>query len=196
VKTLRLSAALAALTLTASTTCAAVIDLSNALGPSGHYTSEAYYQGMLGGQPMTAAQQVYAGQEDQLRLQGFLSELGGDIALGQIFYHIAYGITPPPPPSALDLASGGSDLRPPSITPSGLVTGASDVGHTGAGLTGASDFAGAGVTLTTSGNAGISGIFPATAVPEASTWVMMAIGFVGFGFMGWRGSRRIAARAA
>jgi hypothetical protein len=35
VKTLRLSAALAALILTASTTCAAVIDLSTALGPSG-----------------------------------------------------------------------------------------------------------------------------------------------------------------
>jgi hypothetical protein len=150
---------------------------------------------MLGGQPITAAQQAYAGQEDQLRLLGFLSELGGDIALGQIFYHIAYGITPPPPPSALDLASGGSDLRPPSITPSGLVTGASDGGYTGAGLTGASDFVDAGF-LMTSGNAGITGIFPAIAVPEASTWVMMAIGFVGFGFMGWRGSRRIAGRAA
>ena len=92
-KTLRLSAALAALTLTASTTCAAVIDLSTALGPSGRYTTQAYYQGMLGGQPMTAAQQAYANQEDQFRLLGFLSELGGDFALGQIFYHIAYGIT-------------------------------------------------------------------------------------------------------
>ena len=195
-KTLRLAAALAALTLTASTTCAAVIDLSTALGPSGHYTTQAYYQGLLGGQPMTAAQQAYADLEDQLRLLGFLSELGGDIALGQIFYHIAYGITPPPPPSALDLASGGSDLRPPSITPgdpsiapgdlsitpSGLVTGASDGGYTGAGL-----------TLTTSGNTGVG---PATAVPEASTWVMMATGFVGFGFMGWRGSRRTAGRTA
>jgi len=152
VKTLRLSAALAALTLTASTTCAAVIELSNALGPSGGYTSQAYYQGMLGDQPMTAAQQAYADQEDHLRLQGFLSELGGDIALGQSFYHMAYGITPPPPASALDLASGGSDLSPPSTTPSGPVG-------------------------------------PATAVPEASTWVMMAIGFVGFGFRAWRGSR-------
>jgi PEP-CTERM motif len=182
VKTLRLSAALAALTLTASTTCAAVIDLSNVLGPSGGYTSQAYYQRMLGGQPMTAAQQAYANHEDQLRLLGFLSELGGDIPLGQIFYHMAYGITPPPPPSALDLASGGSDLRPPSITPSGLVTGASDVGYAGAGL-----------TLTTSVNTGVG---PATAVPEASTWVMMAIGFVGLGFMGWRSSRRAAAHAA
>ena len=173
VQTLRLSAALAALILTASTTCAAVIDLSTALGPSGRYTSEAYYQIMLGGQPMTAAQQAYAGQEDQLRLLGFLSESGGDFALGQIFYHMAYGITPPPPLSALDLASGGSDLPPPSITPSGLVAGASDGGDTGAGL-----------TLT------------AIAVPEASTWVMMAIGFVGFGFMGSRGSRGTAGHAA
>jgi hypothetical protein len=155
VKTLRLSAALAALTLTASTTRAAVIDLSNALGQSGGYTSQAYYQSMLGGQPMTAAQQAYANQEDRLRLLGFLSELGGDIPLGQIFYHMAYGITPPP--SALDLASGGSDLRPPSITPSGLVTGASDVGYAGAGL-----------TLTTPVNTGVG---PATAVPEGSTWV-------------------------
>jgi hypothetical protein len=133
VKTLRLSAALAALTLTASTTCAGVIDLSNPLGPSGRYTSQAYYQGMLGGQPMTAAPQAYADQEDQLRLLGFLSELGGDIALGQIFYHMAYAIGPPT--SVLDLASAGSDLRPPSITPGDPVTGASDLDNTGTGLT-------------------------------------------------------------
>ena len=87
------------------------------MGPSGGYTGQAFYQGMLGGQPMTAPQQAYAEQQDQLRQLGYLSELGGDIALGQIFYHIAYGITPPP--SALDLASGGSDLSPPSITPGG-----------------------------------------------------------------------------
>jgi hypothetical protein len=179
VKTLRLSAALAVLTLTASTTYAAVIDLSNALGPSGHYTSQAYYQGMLGGQPMTAAQQGYADQEDQLRLLGFLSELGGDIALGQIFYHIAYGISLPPPPSALDLASGSSDLRPPAITPSGLVTGASDVGYTGAGL-----------TLTTTDNTGVG---LATAVPEASIWAMMLIGFAGLGLAVYRPTRRRAA---
>jgi hypothetical protein len=104
VKVLRL----AALTLTASTACAGVIDLSNALGPSGGYSSVAYYQDMLGGQPMTAAQQTYADQEDQLRLLGFLSELGGDVALGQIFYQMAYGIAPPSLPSALDLATGGS----------------------------------------------------------------------------------------
>jgi PEP-CTERM motif-containing protein len=176
---LRLSAALAALTLTASTACAAVIDLSNALGPSGSYTGQAYYRDVLGGQPMTTAQQAYADQEDQLRLLGFLSELGGDIELGQIFYHIAYGITPPPPPSALDLASGGGDLRPPSSTPSGLASGDSDVGYPGDGLT-------------TSLNTGVG---PATAVPEASTWVMMAIGFGGLGFAGyWR--RGALARAA
>ena len=208
-KPLRLSAVLAALTLTASATCAAGIDLSNVLGPSGGYTSQAFYQGMLGGQPMTAAQQSYAEQEGQLRQLGYLSELGGDIALGQIFYHIAYGITPPP--SALDLASGGSDLRPPSITPSGLGAGASDAGNTGAALTnggygtGASDVGdtggygavvtadvgdtGAGLTLTTV-NAGVG---PATAVPEASTWAMMLMGFAGLGFAGYRSSRRCAA---
>ena len=177
VKTLRLSAALAALTLTASTTCAAVIDLSNALGPSGGYTTLAYYQSMLGGQPMTAAQQAYADQQDQLRQLGYLSELGGDIALGQIFYHIAYGITPPP--SVLDLASGGGDPSPPSITPSGLVTGASDVGNTGAGS-----------TLTTSGDPGVG---PATAVPETSIWTMMVIGFAVLGLAVYRPTRRRAA---
>jgi hypothetical protein len=182
VQTLGLSAALAALTLTASTTCAAVIDLSTALGPSGHYTTQAYYQGMLGGQPMTAAQQAYAGQEDQLRLLGFLSELGGDFALGQTFYHMAYDITPPPPLSALDLASG--EVTPPSITPSGLVTGASDGADTGAVLT-TSVNTGDGLTLT--------GVGPATAVPEASTWAMMAIGFVGFGLTVYRQTRRRAA---
>jgi hypothetical protein len=165
------------LTLTASTTCAAVIDLSTALGPSGHYTNQAYYQSMLGGQPMTAAQQAYADQEDQLRLLGFLSEFGGDFALGQIFYHIAYGITPPPPPSAVDLASAGSDLPPPSITPSGLVAGASDVGDTGSVFTGVG-YNGAGLSLT------------AIVVPEASTWAMMLLGFAGLGFAGYRASRR------
>jgi hypothetical protein len=175
VQILRLSAALAALILTASTTCAAVIDLSTALGPSGHYTTQAYYQGMLGGQPMTAAQQAYADQEDQLRQLGFLSELGGDFALGQIFYHMAYGITPPPPLSAVDLASAGSDLSPPSITPSGLVTGAPDGGDTGSGLT-------------TSG-----GVGPVIAVPEASTWAMMLIGFAGLGLTVYRQTRRRAA---
>jgi hypothetical protein len=174
VKILRLSAALAVLILTASTTSAAVIDFSNALGPSGSYSSQAYYQGLLGGQPMTAAQQAYADQEDQLRLMGFQSELGGDIALGQIFYHIAYSITPPPPPSALDLASGGSGLPPPSITPSGLVTGASDV---------VDYYTGPGSTLTTSGDPGVA---PATAVPEPSTWAMLLVGFAGLGYVGLR----------
>ena len=169
-KTLRLSAALAALALTASTTWADVIDLSNALGPSGGYTSQAYYQNMLGGQPMTAAQQAYANQEGQLRLLGFLSELGGDIALGQIFYHIAYGITSPPPSSALDLASGEVTFAPPSITPSGLVTGASGVGYTGAGLT-------------TPINTGVG---PAIAAPEASTWAMVPTGFAALAYAACR----------
>ena len=123
VKILRLLAGLAALILTASATSATVIDLRAALGPSGHYTTRAYYRSLLGGQPMTAAQQAYADQEDHLRLMGFLSESGGDFALGQIFYRIAYGIIPPSP--GLDLAgggsTGGSDLglsRPPASSPS------------------------------------------------------------------------------
>jgi hypothetical protein len=115
-----------------------------------------------------------------LRLLGFLSELGGDMALGQIFYHIAYGITPPP--SGLDLASGEVTSAPPSITPSGLVTGASDVGYTGAGLTDAGD-TGAGVTVTTSGNTGVG---PFTAAPEASTWVMVLTGFAALAYAACR----------
>jgi len=83
VKALRLSAALAVLTLTASTTCAAVIDLSTTLGPSGHYTTQAYYQGMLGGQPMTAAQQAYADRrgrkEDHRFLRRVADGVGGPL---------------------------------------------------------------------------------------------------------------------
>jgi hypothetical protein len=37
---------------------------------------------------------------------------------------------------------------------------------------------------------------PETPVPEASTWAMMLAGFAGLGFLGWRGSRKTAARAA
>jgi hypothetical protein len=182
VKILRLWAALAALTLTASTTCAGVIDLSNALGPSGSYTTQAYYQDMLGGQPMTAAQQAYDDQEGQLRLLGFMSELGGDIALGQIFYQIAYGITQPPAPSAPDCACGASDPPPPSSTPSGLVAGGSDVGDTGSGVTDVGD-TGSDGSVTTIGNTG-GGV--GIAVPEPSIWVMLLLGFVGFGYAGYR----------
>ena len=185
VKTLRLSAALAALTLTASTTCAAVIDLSNGLGPSGGYTTQAYYEVVLGGQPMTAAQQAYSNLEDQLRDMGFLSEFGGNIALGQIFYHIAYGLAAPPPPSTLDLASGGSDLAPPFVTPGGLVAGASDAAATGS--VGADSI----FTSEASVGAGLTGT--TIAVPEPSTWAMLLLGFAGLGLMGWRASRKAAA---
>ena len=37
---------------------------------------------------------------------------------------------------------------------------------------------------------------PPQPVPEPSTWAMMALGFAGLGFMGWRGSRKTAARTA
>jgi len=168
VKTLGLLAALLALTLTASPTCAAVIDFSNDLGPSGSYTSQAYYQGMLGGQPMTGAQQAYAEQEDQLRRLGFLAESAGDMALGQIFYRIAYGIIASPP------------ALPSSTTTSDLVAGSSAASDTGAGLT----------SIGPVGPGSLTG----TVVPEGSTWVMMAIGFVGLGLAGRR-SRKTAAHA-
>jgi hypothetical protein len=182
VKTLRLSATLAALILTASTACAAVMDFGNALGPSGRYTSQAYYQAMLGGQPMTAAQQVYADQEDQLRQLGFLSELGGDMALGQMFYHMAYGVAPPP--SALDLVGGESGLGSSSTAPSGLAAGSS-----GASDAGSSYGSGSVLTLAPPVDPGIGWV---VAVPEASTWAMMLLGFAGLFYAGWRGSRKAA----
>jgi hypothetical protein len=190
VKTLRLSATLAALILTASTACAAVVDFGNALGPSGGYTTQAYYQVMLGGQPMTAGQQAYADQEDQLRQLGFQSELGGDFALGQMFYHMAYGLAPPP--SALDLVNGGSGLGSSSITPSGLGGGSSGASDAGSsyGSEGGSVF-----TSTQAPPVGPGG-FSLVAVPELSTWAMMLLGFGGLGYAGWRGSRKPALHAA
>ena len=77
------------------------------------------------------------------------------------------------------LGQRGSDIGPSFHHPSGLVTGASDMGYTGAGL-----------TLTTSVNTGVG---PATPVPEASTWAMMLIGFAGLGLTVYRPTRRRAA---
>jgi hypothetical protein len=197
VKTLRLSAVLAALILTASTASAAVMDFGNALGPSGGYTSQAYYQSVLGGQPLSPAQQAYSDQEDQLRQLGFLSELGGDSALGQMFYHIAYGILPP---SALDLASGGSGLGPSSATPSdgaaSSSSGSAAGSSSGSDAGSSSDDGGSVFTTTPPGNTGVNGTEPAIAVPEASTWVLMLLGFGGLGYAGWRGSRKAALRSA
>jgi hypothetical protein len=187
VKTLRLPATLAALILTASTACAAVMDVGNALGPSGGYTSQAYYQDMLGGQPMTAAQQAYADQEDQLRQLGFQSELGGDFALGQMFYHMAYGMAPP---SALDLVGGGSGLGSSSTAPSGFGAGSSGASDAGSSYGSGSVST---VFTTSSGDPGIGWVI---AVPEASTWAMMLLGFAGLGYAGWRGSRKPALHAA
>ena len=172
-KTLRLSAALVALILTASTACAAVMDFSNVLGPSGGYTSAA----MFGGQPMTAAQQAYGNQESQLRQLGFLSELGGDFALGQMFYHMAYGVTFPP--SAPNSVSGSSD---------GGAAGASDLGD---GSSGSFISDGAGLTMTIPPTGG----FSVVAAPELSTWAMMLIGFAGLISAGRRASARPALRA-
>jgi hypothetical protein len=198
VKTLRLSATLAALILTASTACAAVINLSTALGPSGHYTTQAYYQGMLGGQPMTGAQQAYANQEDQLRQLGFLSELGGDFALGQMFYHMAYGITSPPPPSALDSANGGSGLGSSSTAPSGLGAGSSGASDAGSsyGSDAGSSYGSESVSAVLTTFHVDPGIAFLVAVPEASTWAMMLLGFAGLSYAGWRGSRKPALHSA
>ena len=195
-KTLTLSATLAALILSASTACAAVMDFGNGLGPSGGYTSQAYYQAMLGGQPMTAAQQAYSDQEDQLRQLGFRSELGGDFALGQMFYHMAYGMMPP---SAPDSVSGGSGLGPSSIPPSDGGAAGSDGSNAGYSYgSDASSLYGsdAGDSVFTTTSPPDPGGVSVVAVPEASTWAMMLIGFAGLGYAGWRGSRKPALHSA
>jgi PEP-CTERM motif len=211
VKILRLSAALAVLILAASTASAAVMDFGNALGASGGYTTQAYYQAMLGGQPMTAGQQAYADQEDQLRQLGFLSELGGNLALGQMFYSMAYAVIAPS--SALNLVGGASGLGSSSTAPSGLGAGSSQVGD---GLGAGSSQVGDGRAAGSSGGSDGSviddesddgsvfvttilpdpGGFSVFAVPEPSTWAMMLIGFGGLGYAGWRGSRKPALHSA
>ena len=50
------------------------------------------------------------------------------------------------------------------------------------------------IDLTLSGYGGIFAL--GGAVPEPSTWAMMLAGFAGLGFLGWRRSRKTAARAA
>jgi len=175
-------AALAAVTLAASPAGAAGIDLSNALGPSGGYTSQEYYQGTFGGQAMTAAEQTYADQEDQLRHLGFQLELGGDIALGQMFYHIAYGLTPGSPMPNWLGGGWGSGLNPSFFLPGGLGAGNWDGG--------AGNWSSAGLVVTLT-NPGVGDVLVGSApVPEASTWAMMLIGFAGLGFAAY--SRRRA----
>jgi hypothetical protein len=39
----------------------------------------------------------------------------------------------------------------------------------------------------------VSGTFSATAAPEPSTWALMALGFVGLGFVGFRAEARNSA---
>ena len=41
----------------------------------------------------------------------------------------------------------------------------------------------------------VNGVPVTISIPEASTWAMMAVGFAGLGFMGWR-SRKTASHAA
>jgi hypothetical protein len=50
------------------------------------------------------------------------------------------------------------------------------------------------MTYSVANNSGLVTGFT-TAVPELSTWAMMVLGFVGLGFAGRRGARRVAAAA-
>ncbi len=140
---------------------------------------------------MTAAEQAYADQEDELRQMGFQAELGGDFALGQMFYHMAYGVTPPS--SALDPAGGGGGL--------GSSSGGPNNGGAGSSLGATSRF-GAGSSYVSDGSdfvdyeSGGTTTFISFAVPEASTWAMMFIGFGGLAYAGWRRSRTPALPSA
>jgi hypothetical protein len=199
VKTLRLSGTLAALILTASTACAAVMDFGNALGPSGGYTSQAYYEAMLGDQPMTAGQQAYADQEDQLRQLGFQSELGGDFALGQMFYQMAYGLTPGSPSGGLGWGRGFG--RSSVAASSSRFRDSGYDGSSDSSLLGSFNSGDASGFLTSWGDNGGTVNLPPIAVlsagvPEPSTWAMMLIGFGGLGYAGWRGSRKAALQSA
>ncbi len=53
-----------------------------------------------------------------------------------------------------------------------------------------------GVFAGTDATNGLSGTLTVTAVPEASTWAMMLVGFAGLGFAGTRTSRKAASVAA
>jgi hypothetical protein len=190
VKSLRVAAIFAALILTASTAGAAVTDLGNALGTSGGYTNRASYEAELG-QPMTADQQAYAGQEDELRQLGFQAELSGDFASGQMFYQMAYRLTPGSPSAALTWLG---------VYGEGSLAGRK--GFFSAGAFGPSVF-GAwystemlsflawgdnGSTVNLPPMAFLSGVdSPPGLVPEPSTWAMTLIGFVGLAYVGSRG---------
>jgi hypothetical protein len=75
---------------------------------------------------------------------------------------------------------------------------ASTVDLTGTGLYSLSDagtlFLAAGATISGGQNSMLSSVSPA--IPEASTWAMMLVGFAGLGFAGRRAARRTAAHAA
>jgi hypothetical protein len=204
VKTLRVAATLAALIVAVSAARAGVTDLGNALGASGEYTTRAYYESWLG-QPMTADQQAYADQEDQLRQLGFQAELGGDFASGQMYYQMAYGLTPGSPSAGLSwlgsLGQFGSLGQLGALGPRSLAwrDGGSSGGSNGSsddrsfsGSYDSSVFAylagGSGATLTLNDPPLVWGI----AAPEPSTWAMLLIGFAGLAYAGWRGRARPA----
>jgi hypothetical protein len=89
------------------------------------------------------------------------------------------------PPSALDLVNGGSGLGSSSTVPSGLGTSSSEA--SGASFDYLSDAGGSVFTLALPVDPGVGWVI---AVPEASTWAMMLLGFGGLGYAGWRGSRK------
>ena len=131
-----------------------------------------------------------------MRQSGFRAELGGDFALGQMFYHMAYGVALPP--SAPDSVSGGSGLGPSSTAPSGLGAGSSYGSDAGSsyGSDAGSSYGSDGVGMVDIIAPVDPGVGWAIAVPEASTWTMMLLGFGGLGYAGWRGSRKPALHSA
>jgi hypothetical protein len=74
--------------------------------------------------------------------------------------------------------------------PDGVGSGASDD-------TGSSFSTSSGSVLTLGNSTGDDLTLTASvAAPEASSWSMMLLGFAGLGFLGWRGTRKTASRAA
>jgi hypothetical protein len=96
------------------------------------------------------------------------------------------------------------NANPPPSAEYGVVASAAFSGSVD--LTNFSDFAGSGsndfvfyVSVPGQTDIGASGTVTETitfTAPEPSTWVMMALGFAGVGFSGWRRSRMTAAHTA
>jgi hypothetical protein len=120
------------------------------------------------------------------------------------------GFGPAGPSGAIDLSTTavypGASVPPFADNPSLEIGILASAGFSGsADLTDFSDFAGSGsndfiffVMVSGQTNIEVSGTVTETitfTAPEASTWVMVALGFGGLGFTGWRRSRMTAAHA-